>query len=185
MYNNLIVRLVFYGMLLLWGAGIIFIGLTALPYHSTSLPADVQFKTQVLFPEGWHFFTRDARELQTRVYYKNQYGEWEYEPRMPNVSAYNYFGANRAGRAMGVEYALFLNEVAPTDWYVHEGTVTDLLRQTDQIPATEVSSSFRNPIMCGEYLLLAAEPVPWAWSPTYDRVHMPVKATRLFVNCQL
>ena len=185
MYQKQIIRASFYGMLLVWAVGIIFIGLAALPYHSTSLPAHIQFKTQILFPEGWHFFTRDAREMQTRLYYKNAEGNWVADPHMPNVSAHNSFGANRSGRAMGVEYAMFINELAPDSWVAHEGPINELLHKSTEVPITEVSSTFRDPILCGEYLLLAQEPVPWAWSPSYDQVNMPVKATRLLVNCSL
>lgn len=177
-------RLFFVLILGVWASVIIMIGLTALPYHSTSLPADVKFKAQVLFPEGWHFFTRDAREMQTWVYTKDDSGEWMAEPRMPNSNSYNFFGANREGRAMGVEYAMFLKDVKPANWVDYRGEVSDLLASSDTIPVTQFDSEFNHPVMCGEYLMVAQKPVPWAWSPSYERVKMPAKVTRIIINCQ-
>lgn len=178
-----LLRLFFTGMLGLWGIAVIFIGMTALPYHSASPSADLILKAQTLFPEGWHFFTKDARLMQTRIYYKDGHGNWRAEDRMPNSSSFNYFGASREGRSMGVEYALFLKELRSEDWVPFRGDESQLLANTDTIPLKQIYSEYDQPIMCGEYLFVAVEPVPWAWSSTYDRVKMPASVTRLQINC--
>ncbi len=47
----------------------------------------------------------------------------------------------------------------------------------------EVENKLFKPILCGEFLLVFQEPVPWAWSKSLSTIKMPAKAARITITC--
>jgi antimicrobial peptide system SdpA family protein len=132
-------------------------------------------------PEGWKFFTRDAREERTSMYVRGD-GGWRTAALTPNARAENAFGLNRRGRAQGVELGLLTESVPATAWQHCDGS--------DPLPCLEraaVSQRIRNasphPSLCGSVGLVSQKPIPWAWASQGLHVTMPIAVVRLEVSC--
>ena len=62
-----------------------------MPFNPVRLPFEDRFRASLLMPEGWKFFTRDAREERVFLYVKSD-GRWHAAMKTPHASATNAFG---------------------------------------------------------------------------------------------
>jgi len=152
-----------------------------MPRNALRLPLETQVSSVLWAPQGWKFFTRDAREERTSLYVHRD-GEWRSAARTPNASVENLLGANRRGRAQGIELGLLLENVPATAWQKCDGedAMTCLDAATEASHPRNVSP---NPSLCGEVGLVSQRPVPWAWAHLGLHVAMPITVLRLEVPC--
>uniref|UniRef100_F4C9S6 Antimicrobial peptide system protein, SdpA family n=1 Tax=Sphingobacterium sp. (strain 21) TaxID=743722 RepID=F4C9S6_SPHS2 len=80
------------------------VAIVSLPHNTLSSYLFTEKRTiNLLLPEGWAFFTKDAR--YTRSYFIIKDGdEWIQDPRIRNATINNAYGAKRYGRVLNGFY---------------------------------------------------------------------------------
>jgi antimicrobial peptide system SdpA family protein len=122
-----------------------------------------------LFPQGWSFFTRDARE-ETYSAYTQVDGVWTLVSPISGSSPRFGFGVNRGARLVDGDIAR-IAVATPSSGSLDDAwtacdpgeTVGDCVRRNDvQSDATQTL----NPLIqdtCGEVLIAKVEPIPWSY----------------------
>ncbi|MEF9479283.1 SdpA family antimicrobial peptide system protein [Chryseobacterium sp. RRHN12] len=136
-----------------------------------------------LTPQGWAFFTRDAREEQVFIYKIENSKLYKINQKHSNIE--NFFGISRKVSKVGIELEnvtgkILINSAAlKTTWNYNENLIGKI---PDKFIA--VKNPIEDPIMCGDYLIVYHQPVPWAWSKNKERIKMPAKVIKLKILCQ-
>lgn len=155
---------------------------SSLPFNPTRAKADVRKAVFTFLPQGWAFFTRSPREAQVVLY---GVSDAELTPITHKHTSYsNFFGLSR--RSTRIMYELqYFKQTIPDSAYIN----TEWNYQRDlygDIPQESVviENDYQDPVLCGEYLLVFQEQVPWAWLGSIDEIKMPAKAIKLSIQCQ-
>jgi antimicrobial peptide system SdpA family protein len=173
-----IVRLTFGALVLAWGLVLAAVTIASLPYNPLSMSFSVEFGIRSLVPEGWGFFTREPRGLDS--YLTERTGnQWKPLVRLPISHPHNLFGIDRRPRAIPVELAVLLDQVDEDDWHESKDD-GDLL---DAFAAVPVENPMEHPLLCGPLRVVSREPVPWAWFASGGDVEMPAWVVVLEVRC--
>jgi antimicrobial peptide system SdpA family protein len=168
---------------LIWGTIFAYALHAALPPTALKLPFEEKLNIRYFTPEGWAFFTRNAREDRYYLYRLNAEGRWESALMAPHHRPSNIFGLDRKSRAQGVEMGMLSVQVDAKEWKECRSTHAECLASAPILRT--VTNKSPRPTLCGEIGLVTQPPVPWAWASTLERpVTMPLKAARLTVNCQ-
>jgi len=131
-------------------------------------------------PQGWAFFTRDPREPVDRLYRATASG-WV-PATYTNSSARNFFGLSRAARALNVEMAALLAEISQDRWTECRSTLESCLWE-DSSPAAVVNNPSLTRQVCGAFAVQRQPTVPWAWSRSAARIHMPSEVVQFDARC--
>lgn len=131
-------------------------------------------------PEGWSFFTRNARESWLIVYRRE--GAKLKALSFSNASRQNAFGLSRAARAFHSEVAGLLTPVLRSSWSEWQGDPAEY-DPGGRRPSLELKNWSRTRYVCGDVIVVSAPPVPWAWSRSRTRLRMPSKVLKLKVDC--
>jgi antimicrobial peptide system SdpA family protein len=132
-----------------------------------------------LIPEGWSFFTRDPREVQTLVY-KEVNGKLE-SINHQNFSAFNSFGFGRYTRIESLELALLLASINDSLWVKNDGDIFSFYKK-DLLKTHDVRNTSNTQYLAGTLILEQKEPVPWAWFQSGKDIIMPSKVIKLEVS---
>jgi antimicrobial peptide system SdpA family protein len=163
-----------------WSVGLAYAVHPALPYNPVKLPFAESIRTVVWAPQGWSFFTRDAREARVLVLQQVD-GRWRSALRGPNARVANVFGFDRAPRAEGTEMAMLTQAVPPGRWRECEEGIERCLAKGES--AIAVRLPVPHPLICGDVVLVVQQPVPWAWLSMPQKVDMPIRSARVSVSC--
>jgi antimicrobial peptide system SdpA family protein len=151
----------------------------ALPYNPVYLPGAAQTNSLVLAPQGWAFFTRNPREERLLVYGRGPDG-WRPLLLGPQARLRNKLGLARKPRAQGVELAQLV-EQAQNAWEPCDADFHVCL--TRMSSETQVRNSGPNRTICGPVVVVAQEPIPWAWLREPEPVTMSSRILVLKVLC--
>jgi antimicrobial peptide system SdpA family protein len=134
---------------------------------------------RLLAPEGWKFFTRSPHDDEFGAFVRDG-ANWR--PAFPaqNADPAYIFGANRAGRAHGVEMGLLMADVSKEQWRTCEGDPRACLSQGGLV---RVRNGTPAPSLCGEVGLVTAPPIPWQWARLKKTTFMPSHVVRLEIQC--
>jgi antimicrobial peptide system SdpA family protein len=144
-------------------------------------PSDLQkFNLVAVAPEGWGFFTRNPREPGFQLY--QQQGHTWRQVMLHNGEARTLFGIKRDARIQGVELQGLIYAIPDSAWTQARAPLSGILERTD-LYVHEVTNRALHATMCGDYVLMRQEPVPWAWASARDRLDMPSRSVRLRVDC--
>lgn len=162
-------------------AGILFAAEPAVTFNPTKpLLAQDYRPIQVILPQGFAFFTRDAREKDLYLYREEDRG-WTSAMMGPNSRPANLFGLNRKSRAQNVESALILSKIKPNIWWDCDEEPSSCLEQ--DIVRDTVRNVVPQPTLCGPHGFALQEPVPWAWSKSRDSITMKSQITKIHIQC--
>lgn len=133
-------------------------------------------------PQGWSFFTRSPREAQTIIYEVKNNTLVLVDHRHTSIK--HLIGLNRRASVVMSEMQIVRSQLPDsifitTDWNYQSGTIGKFPDK----PAMEVPNKLYNPILCGEFVLVFQQPVPWAWSESLSTINMPAKAARITITC--
>lgn len=173
-------RLIFLLLVALLMLGMYLVGLSSLPSNPVSLSVNSKFHVVSFLPEGWAFFTRDARENMLYVYRRMEDGRWELV-NVPGSSLRYSFGLNRKGRAIGPEIAVLLRQIDSDDWVESRSPLNNFF-QNDTLKKHVINDTAPLPACTGDIILQLIPPVPWAWSGSKKEIIMPYKIVRLYVK---
>jgi antimicrobial peptide system SdpA family protein len=153
----------------------------AMPTNVVHLPGEGHFDARVFVPQGWKFFTRDARDERTAAFRRDRAGRWAPADVPPNASAANLFGLDRGGRVQGVETGLLTHQGRVSWVPCPERQATLCLERA--APSASLLNVVARPTLCGVIGLVRQEPVPWAWLRTAPHTQMPMTVARIEVSC--
>ena len=164
----------------LWCAGVLLV-LSSGPVDSPLRSSRALRRNMIaISPQGWAFFTRDPREPVARLY-RAAGPEWSLAS-YTNSSARSLFGLSRRARALNVELAALLAEVPRDRWMACRSTLETCLREAAP-SGVALSNRSTTRQVCGGFAVERQPPVPWAWSRSAERIHMPSEVVRLDVRC--
>ena len=134
-------------------------------------------------PQGWAFFTRDAREVQIYIYKIENNKLNKINQKHSNFD--NFIGLSRKVSKLAIEMENVTGKIikknvsTPTTWN-NDANITD------EIPTKtlKIQNPINNPTLCGDYLIVYHEIPPWAWSNSRKKLKMPADVIKLKVLCQ-
>lgn len=137
-----------------------------------------------LMPQGWAFFTRNAREERIEIF---QIGvdTLYIDPRIRQGSLNNLFGVKRTARSLSVEVAYLISKTPNDSSWGSSITDKEVLFQAvnnGSLKSVDVINKTKNPLLTGKILVIRTETVPWAWAKNYKKVSPPFKTLLLNVK---
>lgn len=170
------------GMVLLT-IGIFQILFVSLPLNPVQAHIKSQRVFQALAPQGWAFFTRSAREAQVVLYAVQDDSTLVPVPHQ-HARATNLMGLRRTSTRMLLELQTLKQQLPDelfrnTTWNYQADVYGD-------VPDTmyTVKPVLLDPVLCGNYVLVLQEHVPWAWSSNLHTIRMPAKVIKFHVACR-
>jgi antimicrobial peptide system SdpA family protein len=164
----------------LWTALAAYAAHGALPKNPIHLPFEAEINTQLWFPQGWKFFTRDAREEDSFPMVRGEDGAFRRASAAPNFQARHVFGWSRDGRTQGIELGLLRHAAADVEPSACKGSIEACLEQAE-VHVTARNEA-PNPTLCGDVGIVYQRPVPWAWARS-GQVSMRSRVIRMRVTC--
>lgn len=165
---------------LFMAAGTFFIALvTYLPNNPIKLAYGLR-PNQLLFPQGWGFFTRNPRE-EARVLHRLVDGIAE----PVNLSTWHGLRSfDRGIRKIRMESARLHKELDSEEWVLTSSSAGQLEVPNPEMPApVELTNGAYRPSLCGDFVFERFEPLPWAWVELSDRYDGGHKLLWVRVQC--
>jgi len=164
-------RIVFSILVVLSAILIYNVALTSLPYNAIDYSYKTKMHFLTLLPEGWAFFTKNARDENVYVYKKI---DGTFENCDPTGSSYKYaFGFNRKGRAKTAELESMCALFSESDWT--KDSVLNFAELKSKAQVHDVEDRVKDYAYSGEIFVIKREPIPWAWSRLPGRIDLPFK----------
>lgn len=171
--------------LLLWGSLLV---VFAYAVHGSmdgatavELPLEQQLSTVSYLPEGWKFFTRNAREEISLLYRQNDDGHWTRADSGENASRHNLFGLSRKGRNEGIESGILLTAIPANLYEECEDDAHTCLQS--RAPKLRMHTGATRPVFCGKLGVVVSPRVPWAWARSPKPPTMKSKVIVIEVTC--
>ena len=163
-----------------WTVLIILLASASLSYNAMSELSNHRWY-QIL-PQGWAFFTKDAREAQIQLF--EQRGEKWVRVDHHHAHYSHFFGVRRATTQKLIELAKLYQDIPPSAFVDCESNIQ--LERVHCEPDTTITlkNPFDQAFMCGEYLMVCQEIIPWAWSQSMQEIDMPSKAIKIKLLCE-
>ena len=113
-------------------------------------------------PQGWAFFTRNARENQISIY-KIENNDLIYLNESSSLNPRLIFGLKRTNRRISLAMGTIINK--PIKWKPFSNKNNLLIdKQFDQFKIIrQDDSQFKE----GKYVLISEERIPWAWAKNF------------------
>ncbi len=151
--------------------------LSSLEYNPLSISYKESKLVFTLMPQGWGFFTRNPRELQTLIYQK--VGQ-NFELVNKSGSEPEYlFGLSRTSRRKNIEFGQIFSKIPDSLWI---DCPSKRILECNPEKVHHFKNQYTNPVCLGEFLLISKEPIPWAWSKSYYDIDMPFKFCKIHVD---
>ncbi len=148
---------------------------------AVELPLEQQLNTVSYLPEGWKFFTRNAREEISLLYKQDSDGHWTRADSGVIASSHNLFGLSRKGRNEGIESGFILTAIPP-DFFEECPDDADTCLQNRR-PKLRIGTGSRRPVFCGTVGVVVTPRVPWAWARLSKPPTMKSKVVVVEVKC--
>lgn len=161
-------------LLVCWAAILAYIALASVPLNPASLKFENKMNILSVVPEGWGFFTRDAREPAIHVYKKENAGYSLVNYPMPDWK--NGLGVSRNMRKINIELFSLLAAVQDSSWQ----TDTTGRLSFDCDTMVTLKGPFNHSRLRGTFLVVKQERLPWAWAGQWKTITMPYK--KLLLN---
>jgi antimicrobial peptide system SdpA family protein len=170
-----------FGILVLaWGFVINLLVVSFAPYNPLTPSVSARLNISLLAPQGWAFFTRNAREPNTFIYAKNNNNKFAVIDNQKNTSRSNLFGISRDARSLSAEVVEILKQVDTSKWSAP--STNDWEDQFKKTNCVSVINKSLHPILKDTVFIEYKEKVPWAWVKADDQVKMPSKTIKLYVT---
>jgi len=162
------------------GISVVFVSST--PFNPIQHKLDFVKEIYTYTPQGWAFFTRDAREEQVYIYEIDEEGELK-KINQKHANTDNFFGISRKVSKMFAEVDIITSMIGKKKFYITTWNYDK--NSYGEIPDNfvEVKNPIKHPVLCGDYLLVYHKIAPWAWSNN-SKIKMPAKVIKIRVQCQ-
>ena len=142
----------------------------------------IKDQVKMFLPQGWAFFTRDAREdviviynVVNNIIVKND------EKRQ--ASYLNFFGLKRNARAFGIDLAWINDKLIDHSNYHKIYPSLDSVGKdivNGKFQPVNIFSNQKHPLLMGHIIIVKKKVTPWAWSSNYDKISFPIDV--IYVN---
>jgi antimicrobial peptide system SdpA family protein len=151
----------------------------SLPVNAVTLPFEQELAPRTWLPQGWGYFSGDARQERTSVYRRGADGVWRAVPAAHQGAPRHLFGLDRAGRVPELEQELLMRAAAtePAGCEGDDRACLDALG-----PPVRVANPAPAPTLCGDLALVRRPPLPWAWAD-HPTTHLPATTLHLEATC--
>lgn len=150
----------------------------------TPLKIGEEFKKiiTIIFPEKWHFFTKDPNVKYIFVLEKKG-GTYHFHDNFPNSKASNLYGLVNNQRATGLEYGMISNKISQDLWYENDTgeNVLEVITQ-DTFKTLRIQNPVIESSLEGEYVFLEIEPLPYSWRRNFDQFQMPSRFVKIKIT---
>lgn len=150
------------------------------PYNPLTPSKAFKVDISLLAPQGWAFFTRNAREPNLYIYTKNENNKLQLLDFQKNTNSANLFGLSRSARTLSVEIGEILKQVDTSNW--SKNNTGDLKKEFNKSKTIGVTNRAIHPKLKDTLFLEYREKTPWAWAKSYDEIKMPSKTLKLYVK---
>lgn len=152
----------------------------SLPANALRLAPAEALHLRMWLPQGWGYFSGEARAPGVSVHVADRDGRWRPVPLPHQGAPGRLFGLDRGGRVAEREIAL-LEARSRREPRACRGPDATCLTG---LPAPEpVANTATTPRLCGDVAVIRRDPVPWAWAGSADPEEMPATVRRLEVSC--
>ena len=154
---------------------------SSIPFNPVQ--SNINYATEVLeyTPQGWAFFTRDAREEQVYIYSIQNNKLEKIDQKHGDIT--NLFGLSRKISKLGLEAEILTNFIGKENFSVTTWNYDENLLGEIPNRFIEIKNPLQSPILCGEYVIVYHPIIPWAWSNSKKKIKMPAKVFKLKVKC--
>jgi antimicrobial peptide system SdpA family protein len=128
-----------------------------------------------IVPQGFAFFTRDAREPVVLFYEKNnnEYNLLNHSSADPD----NMFGLLRSSRRTNIEIAHILSKIKDENWQeCPQG------KRCNADSVITIVNDFPSATLKGDYVAKMTTPIPWAWSKSKHEIIMKHKLIEISIQ---
>lgn len=153
------------------------VALSSLPYNTLTMYLPRFISPDTLVPQGWGFFTRNPKEPYLLMFrmFKGRWTVWNKSQASFSLG----MGLSRKARRENMEMGSFADLVKEDQWTECKGPPPSCVPETIH--------RIKNPLkdkalITGDLLLVSIEPTPWAWSNSKNKIVMPSKVVRLYVE---
>lgn len=134
-----------------------------------------------LAPQGWGFFTRDAREVTSSIWAQDGRNWLPLEASNGTDGRY-LFGADRSARNLSVDVEWILGQTTKAKWQTC-GVQSVRKCLSSSVGQVTVAARPTDNRLCGEIAVVRSLPIPWSYAP-YTREHKR-QAQLVEVDCAL
>lgn len=151
----------------------------SLPSNALHLPFADVVDIKTLLPQGWGYFSGDARQPVATAYLRDD-GGWRRLDAPHQGAPALLLGLDRSGRLPEKEigYAEAAAKRAPV-----ECRDADLACLADLPEMGEGENPVVDPQLCGDVAVVRRDPLPWAWADSAERDRMPATVVRVELSC--
>lgn len=139
---------------------------------------DDNFRRQInlIFPEGWGFFTKSPRDFHLEVY-KLEYNELKLVT-IKNQSTNNLIGFSRKIRVVSYEASILASQIEEVDWV--DKLEKDFTKDIDKLRPVEIKVNQNFKYMNkGTYIFKLFKITPFAWAKNNQELNNPVKISKV------
>ncbi|WP_313000541.1 SdpA family antimicrobial peptide system protein [Chryseobacterium gleum] len=156
--------------------------ISSIPFNPIQYKFNYVNQVYTYAPQGWAFFTREAKEDQVYIYKIENNKLKKISQKHANIS--NFVGLSRKVSKMTMEVEIIATmldkkKFPKTTWNYDEnlyGKIPDKF--------ITIKNLIKSPILCGDYLIVYHSIVPWAWSKSAYKTKMPAKVIKVRITCQ-
>ena len=131
-----------------------------------------------VLPQGWGFFTRNPREPLVDIYEITLNGPQKVT--IPNASLKYIYGFNRGMRFTSSQVGYLVGMLQENNWREFKNLKK---AQTNVSSFIQLRNNFSPPLLCGKFIMVKTERIPWAWAKHRNTVNMPVLAVGILADC--
>ncbi|WP_430908417.1 SdpA family antimicrobial peptide system protein [Maribacter sp. 2-571] len=168
--------------IVLWSVFFYLILISHFEYSPVHLSKSVSKEIFLATPQGWSFFTKNPRYERLGVYRMKKNGQIE-QLTKPNFSLENQYGFNRQNRQFLSEVLSSLKSTLLKDSIWHFSSKGALEASKEISSIYNFNSSFKDPMLCGRYILEMHKPRPWAWLSN-KKYKNPKKYLMINLDCE-
>lgn len=158
---------------------IIFIIFSASIDNTTLYSKNFKMNINLVFPEGWSFFTKSPREEVLKVY-KIKNNNEIVEIGFNNQSYFNYFGFSRKSRVITYESSIMASQVKRSLWEKHYGENIEYFNK-DTIVNLKLNKEFKY-LTEGDYIFKLSKPIPFVWRKDNQNQYKPYETVRVTIS---
>ena len=129
----------------------------------------------IIFPEGWGFFTKNPRDLALEIY-RIEKGK-AYLIDASNQSLDNFIGLSRSSRIIGYETSTLVSNILKNEWKV--STTKNIHDHINDETIIVKDKSNLNHLKKGNYLVKVFKPIPYAWSKSNQEKYNPFSVVKI------
>lgn len=169
--------------LFLFWSGVLTLALISTVPNNAFLPKmNQQALMHSLIPQGWAFFTRDAREEWVLAYQVDGHGQL-----LPaNNADYRggfWNGIQRRKRNRGLVVGELVNRITDKSWLDCSAGIADCYSQAVSTPISIDLPFHDNTNFCGLIVLQKHKQKPWAWRSSHSSFHTTTRFAVANINC--